>query len=137
MGPPATAAVSIVINVASADDVSNACEVARDMAHQAGFPHVAQTKIATAVAELARNIVLYARAGEVRIRALESPRRGIEVLAKDNGPGIANLDAVLGGKYRSRTGMGMGLLGAKRLMDAFEVETSTAGTAVLVRKFVA
>jgi serine/threonine-protein kinase RsbT len=94
-----------------------------------------QTKIATAIAELARNILLYAIAGEVRIAAVEAPRRGVEVAARDEGPGIADLDLVMTGNYRSKTGMGMGLRGAKRLMDTFEIDTSPTGTNVLTRKF--
>ncbi len=126
---------STVIQVMTADDVANACEVGRDIARRVGFPNVMQTKIATAIAELARNILLYAISGEVRIAAVESPRRGIEVAANDRGPGIADLELVMTGNYRSRTGMGMGLRGAKRLMDTFEIETAPAGTNVLTRKF--
>ena len=74
-------------------------------------------------------------AGEVRIAAVEAPRRGVEVAARDEGPGIADLDLVMTGNYRSKTGMGMGLRGAKRLMDTFEIDTSPTGTNVLTRKF--
>jgi serine/threonine-protein kinase RsbT len=128
-------AAPIVIQVRSADDVTNACEVGRDLARQVGFPSVQQTKIATAIAELARNILLYAITGEIRIAAIEAPRRGIEIAARDEGPGIQDLDLVMTGSYRSRTGMGLGLRGSKRLMDAFEIETSSRGTNVLARKY--
>jgi len=128
---------STVIQVRTADDVSNVCEVGRDIACQVGFPHVAQTKIATAIAELARNILLYAIAGEVRIAILEASRRGVEVTAVDQGPGITDLELVMSGQYRSRTGMGMGLRGAKRLMDEFDITSSPKGTRVLARKYIA
>jgi serine/threonine-protein kinase RsbT len=126
---------STVIRIATADDVANACEVGRDLAHRIGFSRVDQTKIATAIAELARNIVLYAVSGEARICGVDAPRRGIEIVTSDTGPGIADLDLVMGNTYRSRTGMGMGLKGAKRLMDTFDIATSPAGTTVKVRKF--
>jgi serine/threonine-protein kinase RsbT len=128
-------AASTIIQVVTADDVTNACEVGRDLARQVGFPDVQQTKIATAIAELARNILLYAISGEMRIAAIDAPRRGVEVAARDEGPGIKDVELVMSGLYRSRTGMGLGLRGSKRLMETFEIETSGKGTSVLVRKF--
>jgi serine/threonine-protein kinase RsbT len=143
LGPPARPAeanglpaASTVIQVVTADDVTNACEVGRDLARHVGFPDVQQTKIATAIAELARNILLYAISGEMRIVAIDAPRRGVEIAARDEGPGIKDLELVMVGHYRSRTGMGLGLRGSKRLMDTFEIETSSMGTSVLARKFV-
>ena len=133
--PPRPASASTVIQIATADDVSNACEVGRDLAKGVGFPVVVQTKIATAIAELARNIVLYAISGELRIAAVDAPRRGLEVVAIDEGPGIRDLELVMTGPYKSRTGMGMGLRGAKRLMDTFDVDTSPRGTTVVTRKY--
>jgi serine/threonine-protein kinase RsbT len=124
------------VRVRNADDVGAACDVGRDLARRLGFSNVQQTKIATAIAELARNIILYAMSGEVRISATKAPRAGIEVLAVDEGPGIASIEHVMSGAYKSRSGMGMGLRGAKRLMDTFEIESSPRGTSVLVRKFV-
>jgi serine/threonine-protein kinase RsbT len=139
--PPAAAAVetpraSTVISIRTADDVSNACEVGRDIARRVGFSHVDQTKIATAISELARNILLYAETGEVHVASVGAPRRGIEVTAVDRGPGIADVAAVMRQGYRSRTGMGMGLKGAKRLTDFFDVSSAPGiGTKVTVRKF--
>jgi serine/threonine-protein kinase RsbT len=134
--PNALPAASTTIQVVTADDVSNACEVGRDLARQVGFLNVQQTKIATAIAELARNILLYAISGELRIAAIDVPHRGVEIAARDEGPGIKDLELVMAGSYRSRTGMGLGLRGSKRLMDTFEIETSPKGTSVLARKFV-
>ena len=134
--PPSPLA-STVIRVKTADDVGNACEVGRDIARRVGFPSVDQTKIATAISELARNILLYAVTGEVRIAGIDAPRRGVEIAAIDGGPGIADLELVMSNAYRSRTGMGMGLKGAKRLMDTFDIATKPGvGTTVVVRKFV-
>ena len=133
--PNGLPAASTVIQVVTSDDVTNACEVGRDLARQVGFPSVQQTKIATAIAELARNILLYAIAGGVRIAAIDGPKRGVEIEARDQGPGIKDLELVMGGTYRSRTGMGLGLRGSKRLMDTFEIETSPAGTHIHARKF--
>jgi serine/threonine-protein kinase RsbT len=133
----AATSTSTVIQLATAEDVANASEVGRDLARRVGFAHVMQTKIATAIAELARNIVLYAVSGEMRIAGLDAPRRGVEIVASDEGPGIPDLALVMSGGYRSRTGMGMGLRGAKRLMDVFEIETSSFGTTVIARKFLA
>jgi serine/threonine-protein kinase RsbT len=137
VGLDARPSAATTITIASGHDVVNACEVARDLAHRVGFPPVVQTKIATACAELARNIVLYAGVGDMQIASLDAPRRGVEVLARDQGPGIRDIDVILSEKYKSQTGMGMGLLGTKRLMDSFEVETSPVGTAVRVRKYLA
>ena len=124
-----------MIQVVTADDVTNACEVGRDLARQVGFLDVQQTKIATAIAELARNILLYAISGEMRVAVIEAPRRGVEIAARDEGPGIKDLELVMVGAYRSRTGMGLGLRGSKRLMDTFEIETSPTGTNIMARKF--
>jgi len=126
---------STIIHVRAADDVVNACEVGRDMARKVGFSDVDQVKVATATAELTRNVLLYAKVGEMRLASLDAPRRGIEIEVSDEGPGIADVELVMSGRYRSRTGMGMGLMGTKRLMDAFELESSPRGTRVLARKF--
>lgn len=135
--PSPSSLASTVVRVKTADDVANACEVGRDIARRVGFPSVDQTKIATTISELARNILLYAVTGEVRIAGIEAPRRGIEVSAVDEGPGIADLELVMSNAYRSRTGMGMGLKGAKRLMDFFDIATKRGvGTTVIARKFV-
>ena len=127
---------STVIHIRTPDDVVNACEVGRDIARKVGFSEVDQVKVATATAELTRNVLLYAKVGEMRLAGLEAPRRGIEIDVSDKGPGIADIDLVMSGNYRSRTGMGMGLRGTKRLVDTFELASSPEGTRVIARKFV-
>jgi serine/threonine-protein kinase RsbT len=112
------------------------CPGGPDRSARRGLGEVAHTKLATALSELSRNILQYAGKGRVTIRTLSSPRPGVEVVASDDGPGIADVEHVLGPRYRSRTGMGVGLRGAQRLMDFFEVQSSRGhGTTVTIRKF--
>jgi serine/threonine-protein kinase RsbT len=82
----------------------------------------------TAISEVARNIVLYAGQGQIEIATV---KRGIEIVARDRGPGIANLDQVLAGNYKSRMGMGLGLRGVKKIADQFDIQTAPGrGTTV-------
>jgi signal transduction histidine kinase/DNA-binding response OmpR family regulator len=108
---------------------------ARRTAGMLGFDGQDQTRIATAVSEIARNALRYAGGGDVEF-ALEgdSAPQVLIVTVKDEGPGIGNLAHVLSGQYRSTTGMGMGIIGARRLMDQCEVESSAAGTCVVMKK---
>lgn len=114
---------------------------AKQTAEKFGFERQDQIRIATAVSEIARNAFRYARsaAAEFQLETVEggSGKRGSQKLVcvvTDQGPGIPNLEEVLGGRYRSTTGMGMGLAGAHRLMDLVNVETSSAGTTVRLSK---
>lgn len=126
-----------VVRVRSAGDVVDACDLARQVARTVGFNALDQTKIVTAASELARNIMLYAGDGEVRVTALDTPKRGVQIVASDAGPGIPDIERVMGSGYRSRTGMGMGLKGAKRLMDHLEIDSRVGvGTTILARKHV-
>lgn len=119
-------------------DVPNACEVARDLAKKLGFSLVDQTKMATAVSELARNMLQYAGGGTILFAEVIAPRRGLEAFFEDRGPGIANLEGVLDPKYRSTTGMGMGLRGSRRIADEFLIDTQPGdGTRITMRKYVA
>lgn len=109
---------------------------ARDLAAQLGFRSTDQYKIATAVSELSRNIFRYAGRGKVRFGPVTSPRAGIFVIAKDEGPGIPNLPLVLSTTYRSTTGLGRGLQGCKKIVDEFDVDTAVGkGTTVTLRKY--
>ncbi|HEY8210125.1 MAG TPA: hypothetical protein VIG99_21715 [Myxococcaceae bacterium] len=89
-------------------------------------------RVVTAVSELARNIYLYAQTGEVRLDLAEQPDRTLlfSVLAADRGPGIAHLDEILAGTYRSRTGLGKGLLGARTLLEDLDIQTGPGGTRI-------
>ncbi len=119
-------------------DIVSARVEGRNLARELGFGTIDQARIATAISELARNIVLYAPEGKVRVRAVVSDDggRGIEVVCEDNGPGIANVELVMQDGYSTSSGLGMGLPGTKRLMDEFEIETKLGvGTKVKVRKW--
>ncbi len=107
------------------DGVVLARQRAREVASLLGFDHGAQTRIATAVSELARNAHRYAGGGRVTF-GLDDRSLTVEVV--DQGSGIADLEAVLSGTYGSTTGMGQGLIGVRRLMDGFEISSGTWGT---------
>ena len=117
-------------------DVVAVRQKARQVAAAVGFDGQDQTRIATAISELARNAFMYARGGEVEF--LVEGQRAPQILVirvSDRGPGIADVDAVLSGRYRSQTGMGLGMAGARRLVDRFEVTSSIGeGTTVMVGK---
>ncbi|MEW5935559.1 MAG: ATP-binding protein, partial [Bacillota bacterium] len=102
-----------------------------------GFSPTDAVVIATAISELARNIVQYARAGEILIRAVrEGVREGIVVVARDDGPGIADVEQAMQDGYSTGGGLGFGLPGVKRLMDNFDIESRPgAGTTVTVAKW--
>jgi signal transduction histidine kinase len=113
-------------------DVVAARQRARDVAARLGFERQDQTRIATAVSEIARNAYRYAGGGTVEFAVDTRGRRpALEVRVADQGQGIADLDAVLDGRYRSQTGMGMGIAGTRRLMDRFEL-TSVPGEGTTV-----
>lgn len=123
------------IPVRSERDVVVARSKARTMAAALGFDSTEQIKIITAVSELSRNIHAYAGEGEIILRAPPDGQRGIEIVARDCGAGIPNLDEVLSGQFRSKNGMGLGLVGCRRLMSYFDVQTSPdQGTCVTMTK---
>jgi serine/threonine-protein kinase RsbT len=118
-------------------DIVIARTLARDTAKMLGFGAIDQARIATAVSELARNIFLYAGTGTVTVREIErTGRKGIEVICEDQGPGIANVNLVMQDGYSTSRGMGMGLPGAKRLMDEFDIRSQEGvGTTIICRKW--
>lgn len=118
-------------------DIVIARTLARDTAKSIGFGAIDQARIATAVSELARNIFLYAGTGSVTVREVErTGRKGIEIVCEDQGPGIGDLDLAMQDGYTTSRGMGMGLPGAKRLMDEFTVNTKLGeGTTIVCRKW--
>ena len=122
--------------IAQEEDVVLARQRAREVSRMVGFDHQDQTRIATAISELARNAYQYASGGRVEFAIQAgSSASFLVVQVLDRGPGIKNLDEVLSGSYKSSTGMGVGLLGAKRLMDAFSVvPREGGGTQVTLRK---
>jgi signal transduction histidine kinase/ActR/RegA family two-component response regulator len=117
-------------------DVVTVRQKARQVAAAVGFDGQDQTRIATAISELARNAFMYARGGVVEffVEGQRAPQL-LVIRVSDRGPGIADVDAVLSGRYRSPTGMGLGMAGARRLVDRFEVTSSIGqGTTVMVGK---
>ena len=118
-------------------DIVIARTLARDTAKALGFGAIDQARIATAVSELARNIFLYAGTGTVTVREIEkNARKGIEIICEDQGPGIANIDLVMQDGYSTSRGMGMGLPGARRLMDEFYIHSQEGvGTTITCRKW--
>jgi signal transduction histidine kinase/DNA-binding response OmpR family regulator len=115
-------------------DVVQARQRAREVAAALGLDNQDQIRMATATSEIARNAFRYARNGKVAFAVtLESPQR-LEVTVTDAGPGITNLEEVLEGRYKSETGLGMGLIGTKRLMDEFDIQTTPRGTTIRMAK---
>jgi serine/threonine-protein kinase RsbT len=127
---------SMTLPVKREVDIVSARQAGSQVCEELGFSASVQTRVATAISELARNIVNYAGEGVIELTILQTGRRGVEIIARDEGPGIEDVEKVLSGRYRSKTGMGMGLLGTKRLMDEFEIDTrSGKGTTVRIRKY--
>ncbi len=117
-------------------DVVLARQGVRELATRIGFSRTDLTVIATAVSEVARNIVRFADAGELVAGLLEAPYPGIRIVARDAGPGIGDVEQALSDGYSTYHGLGLGLPGARRLMDEFSVESQTGrGTTVTMTKW--
>jgi serine/threonine-protein kinase RsbT len=110
---------------------------ARALAQRQGFSRTDATLIATAISEIARNIVVHAGQGEMVLRTVEEDRRcGLLVVARDDGPGIRDVEALARQGFTTGRGLGLGLPGARRLMDDFEVVSSPGGgTTVTMAKW--
>lgn len=128
-------AMRVAIN--SDQDIVLARQKARAQAIQLGFSAVDATFIATAVSELARNILAYARKGEMGLQTVHnSSRVGLEITASDNGPGIPDLRQAMRDGFSTSGSLGIGLPGVRRLMDEFEITSQAGhGTRVVVRKW--
>ena len=115
-----------VIPIESDADVVTARQRARQLAGELELTSTDQTLLATAISEVARNITTYAVRGEVLLSVVHDNdgRVGIQVIARDEGPGIENVELALRDGYTSGTGLGLGLPGARRLVDDFEIETA-------------
>lgn len=109
-------------------DVVQARQRARELAELLGFDNQDQIRLATATSEIARNAFRYARNGNVRFSVDTDSPQQLKIVVSDSGPGIADLERILDGGYKSDTGLGMGILGTRRLMDRFEIRTSPQGT---------
>jgi serine/threonine-protein kinase RsbT len=128
------------IAIAGEDDIVAARQHARDLAKALGFRAIDQSRITTAVSELARNVVRYATdgRGEAVMRPLAGAggTAGLEIVVRDEGPGIADVDLALRDGYTSGRGLGMGLPGTRRLMDEMTIDSAPGrGTTVTIRKW--
>jgi serine/threonine-protein kinase RsbT len=127
----------IVVAIRSDGDIVAARQQGRALAAAIGFTATDATLIATAISELARNILLYAGQGEVMLHSVDIfHKKGIVIGARDNGPGIRSIEDVLRDGYSTSGGLGLGLPGVKRLMDEFAIESEPGqGTMVTIKKW--
>ena len=118
-------------------DIVTARQIGRELAAEAGFVGSDLTLIATAISEVARNIVVYAERGEIRLSlSSRNGRRGIEVIAADDGPGIPDIEQAMQDGFSTGRSLGLGLPGARRLVDEFEILSEVGkGTIVTMRKW--
>jgi serine/threonine-protein kinase RsbT len=125
------------VNIASDADIVTARLQGRSIAERIGFTGSDLVIIATAISEVARNIVEYAERGEVILsNSRQGGRIGMTIIARDTGPGIADVQLALQGGYSSGRGLGLGLPGARRLMDEFDIVSRPGkGTKVTMRKW--
>jgi serine/threonine-protein kinase RsbT len=127
--------IRVAIN--SDQDIVSARQKGRGMANELGFSSGDATLIATAISELARNIVSYARKGEITLKVVNGlNRQGIAVIASDDGPGIADIRQALRDGFSTSGSLGLGLPGVRRLMDEFDISSQPGrGTVVSVKKW--
>lgn len=117
-------------------DIVTARQAGRELCRSLGFNVVDLTRITTAISELARNIILYAGTGTISISTINnSDMVGIEIIAQDEGPGIADVQKALTDGFSASNGLGAGLPGVRRLMDEFEIKSGNSGTTVRAVKW--
>lgn len=125
------------VTIRSDADIVVARQEGRSLATEVGFAGSALTVVATAISEVARNIVQYAQRGEILLSVVrESGRAGILVVARDEGPGISDVALALRDGYSTTNSLGLGLPGARRLMDEFDIVSEVGrGTTVTMKKW--
>lgn len=135
--PKSLAKEEISVSIVSDSDIVTARQKGRELAVRLGFASADLALIATAISELARNIVLYAQKGEIIISTVEdSNGYGIGVVARDGGPGIPDVERALQEGFSTSRSLGLGLPGVKRLMDQFDIVSEPSrGTTVSVKKW--
>jgi serine/threonine-protein kinase RsbT len=118
-------------------DIVLACQKGRALAERLGMSGNDQVVVVIAISEVARNIVDYADRGEIVLSAFgKNGRRGISIVARDEGPGILDVERALQDGYSTGSGLGLGLAGAKRLMDEFRVLSQPGrGTTIMMKKW--
>jgi serine/threonine-protein kinase RsbT len=125
------------VAINSDQDIVTARQKGRALAVELGFSTGDATLIATSISELARNIVTYARKGEIQLKTVQgSGRQGIQIMASDDGPGIADIRQAMRDGFSTSGSLGLGLPGVRRLMDEFEIVSEPGqGTIVKVKKW--
>jgi len=125
------------VRIQSSADIVLARQQGRALASQIGFSSSNLTIIATAISEVARNIVEYAKEGEVILTLInDTNKKGVQIVAADQGPGIPDVSTVMRDGYTTGKGLGIGLPGARRLMDEFEIASEVGkGTTVTMKKW--
>lgn len=118
-------------------DIVTARQKGRELARDLGFTSTDLALIATAISELARNIILYANSGEIVLSVVENgTRQGLKVVARDDGPGIPDIERALEEGFSTSRSLGLGLSGVRRLMDEFDIVSEMGnGTTVTVKKW--
>jgi serine/threonine-protein kinase RsbT len=119
------------------EDIVQARQVVRQWADELRFSLVDQTKMVTAASELARNTLIYGLGGTMRLEHLiEAPRKGLRLIFEDQGPGIPDIDLALRDGYTTGSGLGLGLGGAKRLVNDFQIESKPGkGTRITITRW--
>jgi serine/threonine-protein kinase RsbT len=133
MAPPC----QVRVPIGSDGDIIIARQKGRELASELGFSPTDVVRIATAISELARNVLSYAASGEIRLETLNSRNRcGIAIVATDHGPGIADIERAMQDAFSTSGGLGLGLPGVRRLMDEFKIESTVGqGTTVSAAKW--
>jgi serine/threonine-protein kinase RsbT len=126
-----------LLEVTTDQDVVRVRQLVRTVAVAVKLSLVDQTKLVTAASELARNTLVYGGGGTVEVARVENGRRsGIRIVFADRGPGIVDLDLALTDGYTTGSGLGLGLSGARRLVDEFDIQTAVGqGTSITVTKW--
>ena len=131
------ASEQIIVPINRDSDIVDARQKGRQLASQIGLSGSDLTLLATAISEIARNIVVYAQRGEMALGIIErAGKRGVVVVARDQGPGIPDIEQAMRDGYSTGRSLGLGLPGAKRLVDEFEIVSDVGkGTTVTMRKW--
>lgn len=117
-------------------DVVAARRRVREISSQIGFSLVDQTKVVTAASELARNTIIYGGGGTMKVETLNGPRSGLRLTFEDKGPGIADISMALRDGFTTGSGLGLGLGGAKRLVNEFEIDSRVGeGTRITITRW--
>lgn len=123
------------VPINSANDIIDARQQGRAWAKHLGFSSCDSTLVATVISELVRNILNYAGRGEILLRVYhDNGKKGLEITARDNGPGIQDISRAMQQGYSTAGGLGLGLPGVRRVVDEFEIVSDSQGTIVTTRK---